>query len=390
VEEIAARLAEHGRFRLLSRGDRTVAARHQTLYAVVEWSWELLTEREQELARRFALFTASASREAVEAVCDMDAAAGVLADLVDRSLVERAGDRYRMLDTVRLFCAERLAGTDEHERLAAAHARYYLGLAQRADPHLRGARQLQWLARLSADRGNLMAGRTERPRDRAWAHGGAGGVLVAERPARRGRRGGRGAPPDIALWGMVAGPPEPMGAEAGTLLGADLWNQALMRLSLAQLTVLDGRPAQAGRELEGTLACFRALGERWGTAQALDWLAMIASRRGEWARACELWAEALDLFYELGALEESTDVLGRRAEGLIFEGDLDAAAVDSGAPRSSPAGPACRTLPARSSWGWGSWPGWTATWLRPGAGSRRPCRPRRSAISAPTRHGSEH
>src|SRR5262249_21468385 len=87
VEEIARRLAERGRFRLLSRGDRTAAARHQTLRAVVEWSWDLLGPDERRAARRFSVFAGGASLEAVEAVCGLDAA-DALADLVDKSLVE--------------------------------------------------------------------------------------------------------------------------------------------------------------------------------------------------------------------------------------------------------------------------------------------------------------
>ncbi|AWS43132.1 BTAD domain-containing putative transcriptional regulator [Streptosporangium sp. 'caverna'] len=378
VEEIATRLAEDDRFRLLSRGDRTAAARHRTLHAVVEWSWDLLTPEEQTLARRFAVFAGSASSEAVEAVCEVEGAAGLLADLVDKSLIEMDGGRYRMINTIMLFCAERSAETGERERLAGVHARYFLDLAQRADPHLRRSEQLRWLARLSAEHGNLMAAlRWAVPNDREtalrliaalaaywWLSGrrSQAGEAAAEllgaivrpvpgleeeyvvcvahavpralpehwarakaimrsldRPLRH--------PFTAALWGMVAGPSGPMGPETERLLGADPWNVALGRLSLALLALLNGEPAMAERELREVLARFRSLGERWGTAQGLDSLAMIASWRGEWARARELWAEALELLEELGALEESADVLGRRAEGLVREGDLAAAAA---------------------------------------------------------------
>ncbi|WP_406318906.1 winged helix-turn-helix domain-containing protein [Streptosporangium sp. NBC_01639] len=379
VEEIAARLAEHGRFRLLSRGDRTAAARHRTLRAVVEWSWDLLTPAEQALARRFTVFAGSASLEAVEEVCGMDDAAELLADLVDKSLVETDGDRYRMLDTIGLFCAEKLDEAGERERLHGAHARYFLDLAQRADPHLRRAEQLRWLERLSAEHGNLMAALRRAVReDRETAlrliaalaaywwlsgrrsHAGeaaaelldaiglppaglaeeyvmcvthavpragpehwerAGAIMGSlDRPARH--------PFTVALWGMVAGPSGAVEPGSDRLFGSDPWNLALGRLSMALLAVLDGDPAGAEKELRESLARFRSLGERWGTAQGLDWLALIASRRGEWARARELWGEAVALLEELGALEETADVLERRAEGLVREGDLAAAAID--------------------------------------------------------------
>jgi predicted ATPase/DNA-binding SARP family transcriptional activator len=379
VEEIATRLVEHGRFRLLSRGDRTAAARHQTLHAVVAWSWDLLTPDEQTLARRFAVFAGSASLEAVETVCQVEDAAVLLADLVDKSLIETDGDRYRMLDTIGLFCAERLTETGEHERLRSRHARYFLDLARRADPYLRRAEQLHWLARLSAEHSNLMAAlRWAAQGDRKtalrliaalaaywWLSGrrSQAGNVAAElleaiaQPApgleeeyvmcvahavpralpehwaraeaiMRSRDRPLRHPFTAALWGMIAGPSVPMGPEADRLLGADPWSRALGRLSRALLKVLDGEPAEAERELEEVLARFRSLGERWGTAQGLDWLALIASWRGEWARARDLWREALELFGELGALEEAADVLGRRADGLVRKGDLAAAAAN--------------------------------------------------------------
>ncbi|MFF4987726.1 BTAD domain-containing putative transcriptional regulator [Streptosporangium saharense] len=383
VEEIAVRLAEHGRFRLLSRGDRTAAARHRTLHAVVEWSWDLLTPEERVLARRFAVFSASASLASVEEVCDVEDAAGLLADLVDRSLVETDGDRYRMLDTIRLFCAERLTEAGERERLDRAHARHFLALARRADPHLRGAEQLTWLAVLSADHGNLMAAL------RGSVAGARAGDEEACRTALRlvtalaaywwlsGRRGQVGEiaarllemvpepvegfeeeyvmcvvhavpralpehwrraeetvaglerlrhPFTVALWGMAAGPPRK--AELRTLAGSDAWLRTLETLSVSLLALLGGEPARAERGLREALAGFDALGERWGTAQALDWLATIASRRAEWTRAAELWERALGLFEQLGADEETADVLVRRAEGLVCQGEVAAAVAD--------------------------------------------------------------
>ncbi|MGJ6960835.1 BTAD domain-containing putative transcriptional regulator [Streptosporangium sp. G11] len=382
VEEIATRLAEHGRFRLLSRGDPTAAARHRTLRAVVEWSWDLLSPDEQVLARRFSVFAGSASLEAAEAVCEVEDAAGLLADLVDRSLVETDGDRYRMLDTIRLFCAERLAEAGEEDRLRGGHARHFLDLARRADPHLRRAEQLRWLARLSAEHGNLTAALRWAVRDDRetglrlvaalaayWWLGGRRGdageaaaelleatarplagleeeyvMCVAHAVPRalpehweraeaimRSRDRPLRHPFAAALWGMSAGPPEsppPAGPETDRLFGSDPWSLALVGLSRALLKVLGGDPAGGERELGEVLARFRSLGERWGTAQGLDWLALVAGWRGEWARARDLWREALELLEELGALEETADVLGRRAEALAREGDLAAAAAD--------------------------------------------------------------
>ncbi|MGW0802334.1 BTAD domain-containing putative transcriptional regulator [Nonomuraea sp. NPDC002799] len=402
VEEIAVRLAEHGRFSLLSRGDRTAAARHQTLHAVVEWSWSLLGAEEQTLAARLSVFAGGATLEAVERVCGVDAA-GPLADLVDKSLVETDGERYQMLDTIRLFCAERLAEAGEEERLRRAHAAWFLDLARRADDHLFRAEQLQWLAKLSADNANLQAAlgwsvAHDRPtalrlvaalamywwlsgrRGQATRH--AVRLLDAPEPAAdatgrlpdapdpTGRILDAPEPADElaeeyvlavlhavpgpesphwararaivdsldrpmrhrfgpALWGMVSGPPEPELTERRRLvIGSDPWSRALGRLSFALVTLLNGSVNEAEEELEFVLADFGAVGERWGMAQALDWLALIAGRRGDWPRAMRLWEDALRMLEELGALDELVDVLCRRADAHWRAGDDQAAHAD--------------------------------------------------------------
>ncbi len=163
-EEVAARL--DNRFRLLTAGSRTALPRHRTLRAVVDWSWELLGEAERALCRRLSIFAGGATLEAAERVCAGGpvAAADVLdllTVLVDRSLLvvrpDAGGSRYRMLETIRAYGQERLAEAGERDRVRAAHARYFLALAEAAAEHLRDAEQLTWLDRLAADHDNLHA-----------------------------------------------------------------------------------------------------------------------------------------------------------------------------------------------------------------------------------------
>jgi len=370
LDDLAERLAAHERFTLLDRGDRTAATRHRTLRGVVEWSWDLLSPAERTVARRFAAFTGGATLTAVEAICGADTAgvatvAAVLADLVDKSLVETDGHRYRMLDTIRLFCAEKLAASGEERDVRARHAAYFLDLARRADPHLRRAEQLEWLATLAADHGNLMAAlrwsadhapetglrlvaalaaywwlggrRAEagEPAARLLGHAVDGPheaylmcvVHAVPRAApehwARGREivrtmdGPLHYPFALALWGMAAGPPDGPARDAGRVLSPDPWSRALGRMSEALITWFDGVPATTGPALESVLAEFRAVGERWGMAQCLDWLAVLASWRGEWTRADSLWAEALTLLAELGAIGETVDVLTHRAQARL-------------------------------------------------------------------------
>jgi predicted ATPase/class 3 adenylate cyclase len=153
------------RFRLLTGGSRTAPERQQTLRATVEWSYSLLHGAERLLLRRLPVFAESFGLDAVEAVCgfgDIEAldVTGLLGSLVDKSLVvaESAGPvlRYRLLDTIRQFAADRLAEDgDEAAAMAAAHCQHFLVLAEAAALHLTGPDQGRWLARLDADQANL-------------------------------------------------------------------------------------------------------------------------------------------------------------------------------------------------------------------------------------------
>ncbi len=152
------------RFRLLTGGSRTAPERHQTLRATVEWSYSLLNDAEQVLLGRLSVFAGSFDLDAAEAVCgfgDIEAfdVAVLLGSLVDKSLVvaEPAGPalRYRLLETIRQFAAERLAEAGGGAAAAAAHCAHYLSVAETAAPHLTGPGQGAWLARLDADRANL-------------------------------------------------------------------------------------------------------------------------------------------------------------------------------------------------------------------------------------------
>jgi predicted ATPase/DNA-binding SARP family transcriptional activator len=158
--EIAARLGD--RFGLLAGGGRTVAARQRTLRATVDWSWELLEEREKVLFRRLAVFSGGWTVPAAEAVCAGDGleASDVLEGLfalVDRSLVVAAGGdpaRFRVLETLRAYGAERLAEAGEAGTVAARHTGWFLALAEEAATH---HSERRWLRLLDADYDNLRA-----------------------------------------------------------------------------------------------------------------------------------------------------------------------------------------------------------------------------------------
>jgi predicted ATPase/DNA-binding SARP family transcriptional activator len=163
----AAQLAERldARFELLTGGSRTAEPRHQTLRAVVDWSWELLSGPEQVLARRLAAFPGGATLTAAEQVCQdvtlpAQAVLPALFGLVEKSFLtvdENGEPRYRMLETIRAYCSERLTEADEEDQARQAFATYFLRLAETADPMLRGSQQHIWMRRLAAEHDNIHA-----------------------------------------------------------------------------------------------------------------------------------------------------------------------------------------------------------------------------------------
>ena len=174
-EEIAVGLSD--RFRLLTGGRRTAVPRQQTLHALIDWSWDLLTEDDRRLLRRLSIFAGgwtaeAAARIAGEAGSDVRgrgasgpaAQAGIigtldgLARLVDRSLVivdRGVTTRYRMLETIRQYARERLIESDEASEIADRHRTYFAALAAAAASELRGPLMVDWLDRMDADTENL-------------------------------------------------------------------------------------------------------------------------------------------------------------------------------------------------------------------------------------------
>jgi len=371
--EIAKRLDD--RFRLLSKGSRTAAPRHRTLHAVVEWSWDLLTAAERDLAARFTVFSGGAGLDAATSVTGSDV--DTLTSLVDKSLVEIHGDRYRMLDTIRAFCA--VHAPDLRDR----HARWFLRRAQEAEPHLRAHEQIEWLTALAADHDNLVAAvtwATTHDLDLAlelvaalatyyWCRGlrteaahQADAVLHAcgetppvgreqeyalclliAWPIATGDQSVRIRQADTLLamlegpprypimtmmWGMALGAPRDdsqVWHRRNRLLGDDPWSTALALVGDGLVARMEG-DAAAGRDLlrRGAEA-FGRIGDRWGAALAFNQLGEIALAEGDAASAQVHIERARVLLEELGATEDTAEAVVGLAHATLSAGDHDGA-----------------------------------------------------------------
>ncbi|MGN9844286.1 BTAD domain-containing putative transcriptional regulator [Nonomuraea sp. H19] len=313
VRELADRLGD--RFRLLTSGRRDAPARQRTLRATIDWSWELLSEPERTVLRRLAVHAGGCTLAAAEAVC---AGAGVrhgevldlLMRLVDRSLVVVADGRYRLLESVAEYCRERLVEAGEFDEVRRRHAVYYAELAERAD--LRGHDQRTWLERLDAESGNLrgalllgdavLALRLVNALGWYWYL--RGRKAEALRSIGTALSAAGEAAPDLRakarIWqaAMSSDVPAPGAAVLEDI--ADPGERARARWLLAYARFGIGDLAISEDLIDQAIPVFRALGDRWGIAAALNTRAMLATFRGDLAALESAAEQSMALFRELG------------------------------------------------------------------------------------------
>ncbi len=158
-EQIASHLDD--RFRLLTGGSRTALPRQQTLRALIDWSYDLLSEGERILLRKLSVFSGGWTFDAAEAVCSDVNVLDLLPQLVNKSLVavedEGGEPRYRLLETVRQYARDKLLELGDTEATRGAHFDYFYGLAQEAAPKLRRAGAAAWVTKLQLEYDNLRA-----------------------------------------------------------------------------------------------------------------------------------------------------------------------------------------------------------------------------------------
>jgi predicted ATPase len=360
VPELASRLrVPQDRFGLLATGPRDAPARQRTLAAVIDWSWQLLTDPERAVLRRLAVHAGGCTLDAAEAVC---AGAGIptgdvldlLAGLVDRSLVVRGagpgtGSRFRLLDSVAAYCVERLREAGEDAAVRRRHAEHYLGLAERAEPELRGPDLKRWLIRLDAEAANLRGAMDTFRRERAsepalrlalamaWhrylrgrlteARRALGEALAVPTEGVTGVTGGAAAlrakaaawEAGLAIRQGLAGPER----IAEVLAGADALDpveRARAEWFLAAASIDFGDTKATGDLLERALEAFRAAGDRWGEAAALSTRAMLGHMRDDLGGLEADARRSAELF---GALGDDWGVL-QATDWLIGLADLTA------------------------------------------------------------------
>jgi predicted ATPase/DNA-binding CsgD family transcriptional regulator len=315
--ELDTRLDE--RFALLTGGSRAGLPRQQTLRAMVDWSWELLTGAERAVLARLSVFAGGfglAAAEAIAAGPDVPAAEvlGHLGALVDKSLVQfddsaTGQGRYRLLETVRQYAAGQLEalGPAVADAAQAAHRDYYLALAEAAAPQLVGPDQAAWLDRLDAELGNLRAAIAFS----LTQSGPEPGLRLAVSLCGYWQARGHAAEGARALRAFLDAP----AAQEATLL------RARTLIAAARLLETTGGYAIAGDYCEEALAIARAAGDDHLVADLLFERAWILLRQGQTDAALPLIEQGLDLARPLGEPHVTARLLSARAYATYVDGD---------------------------------------------------------------------
>lgn len=322
VEQIAQRLDD--RFRFLTGGSRTALPRQQTLRAMIDWSYSLLSESERKLFCRLAVFVGGWTLEAAEAVgagegLEPHEIFDLLTRLVDKSLViaeEREGEvRYGRLETIRQYAREKLLDSGEGEQVRQRHLAYFLRFAENGDRALRGAQSLKWTRLMDLEHNNLRAA-----------------LEFAFSASQEGEAGLQLANALAEFWGKRSYFSEQLFwlekalDQSRTWLGTPIRAKLLYHYGVI-MTAIRGKWEDVRPLLMESLEIFQVLGEpyRDDYAYVLVWLGYHLCYRDEHETGHRYLQEAIHIFQETGDKWGHGWALNLYSEIKFDEEDVEAA-----------------------------------------------------------------
>ncbi len=314
VEQISERLVD--RFRLLTGGSRTALPRQQTLRALIDWSYSLLSPAERILFERLSIFAGGWTLEAAESICAGDGIESFevldpLQNLAAKSLVV-VGEgvegrvRYRMLETIRQYAREELVNSEQLRMFRDRHLDWFLDFEEQARPKLFSGEQVVMLNRLDAEHDNFRAAL-------AWS---------METAVEKGLRLAAGLHRFWRLRGYwferldwlkkLLAQPEAL---------APTSTRAYALVARGDIELSQGEYADAEKSFAESLQIYRKLGDEKGIAEALGELARLSIQQGNFLRAGELSQESLEISRKMGDKFQISQALNRLAHVLRAQGD---------------------------------------------------------------------
>jgi predicted ATPase len=361
------------RLKLLTGGARDVPARQQTLRNAIEWSYDLLAFVEQQLFRRLAVFQGGRTLEALEAVCNadgdlqLDVLEGV-GSLVEKNLLQqREGHdgepRFWMLETIHEYAREKLEESGEADALRRAHARYFVELAERAEPHVVSHDQVEWMDRLDEEIDNLRAvldwslsaernddsderdGERKRVEvglrlgaalDYFWRVRGYGGEVLEKLEKLLVHPLAAARTIHLARTLMVAGMLSRLGGrndrgqvlcEEAVQIARESGNQQVLARALHWLgvTFKEDQPEKAEELLSKALELSRQSGDKWGIAHALGDLGGVKGIQANHLERKALHIEALEMSRHIADYAYAIRMLSGLSSIYSSEGQYDTA-----------------------------------------------------------------
>lgn len=299
VDKIYERLDD--RFRLLTIGKRTALPRQQTLRAMVDWSYELLSEKEKLLWSRLSVFSDGWTIEAAEEVCSdenllREEIIDLLSQLADKSLIITVNEnkRYRMLETIRQYGDEKLFSSGKTEEIILKHLDYYTGFAVYARKNLEGPLQKQWIDKIEAETFNFQLALTSSiVRNRREK-----GILIANNLSRYWEI--RGYINEAVNWLEEL-------LSTNELLPA--LDKALAIQWLGSFNWITGNLEKSQICYEESFAIFKQIESKTGIATSLNNLGLVANASGEFNKSKVLTEESYKYFLEIGNEQMIADCL---------------------------------------------------------------------------------
>lgn len=343
LDEIQTRLDQ--RFHLLRGSDRAALPRHQTLRALIDWSYDLLQAQEKLLLQRLSVFAGGWTLVAAEQVGAGESADGgtieawevldLMTSLVDKSLVlaETHGEasRYRLLETVRQYAWDKLDESGESEALRERHLDYFLEFAEEAEPKLTGSEQIEWLNRLEIEHDNLRSA-LEWAMDAGEAESGRvreGETVPSERQTANAEHYALRLAGSLWRFWEVRGYITEGRQRLASALARDVNQRDKPRkkalTGAGALAHSQGDYLAASMLFEESLTIMRELGDKSGIASSLGNLGAVAHGQGDFAAARTLCEESLTIMRELGNNRGTSAALNNLGTIANDQGDFAAA-----------------------------------------------------------------
>ena len=288
VEKIFERLDD--RFNLLTGGKRTVLPRQQTLRALIDWSYDLLSENEKILWSRLSVFSGGWTLEAAEEVCSDEKISkndilDLLSQLTEKSVIiyDETKDRYRILESLKQYGIEKLSDGKE---IFLQHLNYFLKLSEKAKPELIGENTKFWMHKIEADHSNFISAIEWSVNNENKEKGAVISNALGSFWSRRGQYS-----TGIRLIEIIL---ESSGILSKSLKGIVLNWIGSFRISM-------GDNEQAKKYLEESLDLRKEIGDKIGIAESLLSLGNVTNSLGDFELAKNYYEESQDIYKILGS-----------------------------------------------------------------------------------------